>query len=393
MAHHCSYNIHAKITKKGMTIYYEACYKEKRLDVIKEVFTLEGGFKTYIRNLTYNYCAGYLVYFPGESYWTYSNHIATLEKWQECNSVINVSVNYYDIHTYKEQLKELFPEFVYLIKKCDTGNIKCLYNVIQFANKYRDRLSEVEWLVENNQYMLLTDKVFSMPRNSQFFKFIKENKGNYNMTLKKVKFAIKNNIDYLTAEEAFKVGCDLKLVAYLNKQNEYYSFYKDYKQLAKKCGKNLDDPYWKYPKELRKTHNELMQELKEVEKKKQLEARQEMNKALSRFKQYMSNVDGYNIYFPNDIEDIINQAEELNQCLISCKYDEKYAKGKTLLIFMKEENEPVATCEINDKKEIQQFYADERAMNREEAKPSEKMQNAMSKFLNMLPKRVRLCKI
>lgn len=108
-----------------------------------------------------------------------------------------------------------------------------------------------------------------------------------------------------------------------------------------------------------------------------------MNEAIDKLGgQHALKIDGYEIYIPSSVEDIEEQANALNQCLITCDYDKKMARGQTILVFMRKENKPIATCEIDKGKIIKQFYANE--AHRNHCKPTEKMKKAMNKYLTKL---------
>ena len=63
----------------------------------------------------------------------------------------------------------------------------------------------------------------------------------------------------------------------------------------------------------------------------------------------------------------MHQAKILSQCLITAKYDKKFANGEIILVFIKKDEVPIATMEVVGKK-IKQFYADEG--NKENCRPT-----------------------
>ena len=119
------------------------------------------------------------------------------------------------------------------------------------------------------------------------------------------------------------------------------------------------------PKDLKKAHDKLMEENKRVEEAMLIAARKQVNKDIKKLvaelEKYNFEKDGYSVFIAPNIEEIIKQANVLNQCLITAGYDKKMAKGNCLLVFVRKEEKPIATMEIifNKKPKIEQFYADE----------------------------------
>ena len=171
-----------------------------------------------------------------------------------------------------------------------------------------------------------------------------------------------------------------EIYKYLICQHESETYYQDYLKLCRQCKKNLNDKYWRFPKDLREKHNELLKEVKIEENKTNNEKLLEFVKKLGGI--HSMEIDGYTIYIPVTIDDIAYQAKALNQCLITCGYDKKMASGNTILVFMRKGDKPIATCEINKEKQIKQFYANE--AHRDHCKPTEKMKKAMNEYLNKL---------
>lgn len=94
-------------------------------------------------------------------------------------------------------------------------------------------------------------------------------------------------------------------------------------------------------------------------------------------------IGGYKIFIPNEIALCERQANALHQCIMKCSYVSDMAKHKTVLIFMaKDDGTPIATCQINHQKEIQQFYANE--LDRNNCLPTKSMKEAMNVYLNTL---------
>ena len=168
---------------------------------------------------------------------------------------------------------------------------------------------------------------------------------------KRAKFIAKN-INSNNWEEAFSYKLDtLKKIIKLCKENkEDFNFYCDYVNLVRKVG--LSEKNHRYPKDLKKEHDRLLS-LYKLHKDEMLE---------KRFETRAKELAGYNMtvknlvfLIPSSYEDLKNESEVLHHCAYRL-YSEKYAEGKTNLIFIRSKddiNKPLVTMEFKDGKVIQ----------------------------------------
>lgn len=393
MAHKCDYNVELTyISSEMIEITYWAKWKDKKLDVLKHTLYLEGQEIIRCRDNLRCSLGGYLVAFPSEkeTMHYYGRYEVELGNYYVIDKLPNMSVEA-ETTDIKDKLKEFYPQYKYLIDKASSKRYLEIYKLIQLAYK-TNKLSVIEWLVEHNQYSLITENNLNKNLKADILTFIKNNRQEYNMDIKAIKLAIKERVDYQTAKRCVDYFySDIKLQDYLLKQNEYISYYNDYKKMCKQLKKNWSDPYWRYPKNLVEAHNKVLDEINELKRLEDIKRNQELNKLLQSKKEksnkYIFTDGAYKVYFPYDIEDIKAQAEELNQCLITCKYHQEYAEGKTILIFIKKNNKRIATCQITKQKEIRQFYRYE-GLDREKAKATPMLKALMDRFLKTLPKEV-----
>lgn len=397
MAHKCEYSITLDyISSETIDITYWAYWKDKKLDVIKHRLFLNGNVAEIIKvrpNLSFNVFGGWLVAFPNETerHYYYGNREVKLYDYEVCDKIPNV---YYEQPTdLKDKLKEFYPTYKYLIDKANNMRYNELFKIMRIAEQ-TGKTSIIEWLVENHQTNLITLNNLKNNFNADIFNFIKEHKEIHYLDIRAVKLAIKEGVEYERAKRAVDYYfSDIKLQDYLlnqvQKKNDI-SYYNDYKKMCKRLKKNWDDPYWRYPKDLIKAHNKVMQEIKAVELAKKIQENKDIiNKILSKKKKSLKYnfIDGsFECYFPYEYEDIEQQAEELNQCLITAEYYKKYANNKSILIFVKYKNKRYATCEIDSEKHIKQFYRNE--SNRYDCDATPVLKAVMNKFLDTLPKRV-----
>ena len=395
MAHKCDYEIKLDyISSEMIDITYWAYWKDKKLDVIKHRLFLNGDVKEIIKvrgNLEFSVFGGWLVAFPNEKYWRYyyGKQIVPLCEYEVYNKLPNI---YYECDKSEliDKLKNFYPKYKYLIEKARNKNYYEIYKFMRLANQ-TGKLSIIEWLVENHQDNLITLNNLKTNFNADIFNFINENKETRNLDIRAVKLAVKEGVDYNTAKRAVDYYfSDIKLKDYLLSQSERMEYYEDYKKMCKKLKKNWDDPYWRYPKDLVKAHNKVMAEIKAIEEAKREEENKQIIEKILQKKTYSLKhkfIDGsYECYFPYELEDIKEQADALNQCLITAEYYKKYANKNTILIFIKRKNKRYATCEITTDKQIKQFYRDE--SDKKDCSATPVLQAVMNKFLATLPKRV-----
>lgn len=400
MAHKCDYEVVVDFNEDNITSWYYAKYKDKKIDVYEHVMYLDGTEEKYIRdNLRKNPMGGYLVAFPGEKETMpyYGEKIVKLGDFYQFDSKYQINLNYeFNADSFRNKLIELEPYFKFLIKKIKSNRYEIIFKYFVLAWKHKDKVSIIEWLIENNQESLVTDNNLKYNLNNNIFHFIKENKNIKNMDIRAIKLAAKENVSYKAAKRAVDYFySDIHLEEYLHNQilkRNDISYYKDYKKMCIQLKKNFDDPYWRYPKDLVNAHNKVMGEINAIKLAKEQETIKKIQKDLSKkkniSKKYNFNDGTYTVYFPYDLEDIKEQADVLNQCLITAEYYKKYAEKKTILIFIKKESERIATCEISSKKNIRQFYMNEEDHNNCKATPE--LEKIMYRFLDTLPNTVRV---
>lgn len=150
-------------------------------------------------------------------------------------------------------------------------------------------------------------------------------------------------------ELAQYVDLEKALANGLTKSNEH--MYLDYLSFAKRLHLNMKDKRVLYPKDILKSHDELMHQVETIENQEIIEKikiRYEELKVLS----YQD--DKYIIYPVPTMSDLINESEVQNICVRS--YNERYANGKTNLFFMrnlKNVTKPLIAIEVRDKKIVQ----------------------------------------
>jgi len=396
MAHRCNYKVYFETTSDRITATYIAEWKNRYLDVLKHTLYLNGEEKIFARdNLRWVSLGGWFVAFPNEKETMryYGGDKVKLDEYREWGKMPTLYYEEDNETNIIDRLKENYPQYKYLIQKL-SNNIKgytTIYKYLQLAYKYPNKLSVMEWLAENRQENLITDYNLKKGFSVDVINYIKEHKDISHLYIKAIELAIKSKAEYCDCYEAvcYFLG-DLKLRDYLDKQKTNVDYYKDYKKMCLKLKKNFDDPYWKYPKDIYKAHNKAMQEIKALDEAKAKERLQKIAEKIRQKIKYSKKhnlvLDNLEFYFPYELDDIVNQAETLNQCLITCDYHIKYANNEKILVFVKKNNKPYATAEITQEKEIRQFYLNEK--DRDKCHPTKRLKEKLNIFLDTLPKRV-----
>ena len=390
MAHICTYIATLKYEITTDRFYYETTaywYKKGVLMnsmVVQKVY--EDG-EMFERHLRLTSGGGWLVYFVGEkrteSYY-YSSIVEEEEPWYR----VQAKANDWARWEYNLSMFDRKPELKYLMEKISKclppTTVTSLDLIFALIRAWKEHPQQTEYLLSQNKVDLaLSKRLYLLSANKQreVLKVVKADKGKYDITISTILQMLKHKIYNYDEWCDYQAKKRDELYKYLICQHESETYYQDYLKLCKQCKKNLNDKYWRFPKDLREKHNELLKEVK-------AEKNKSNNEKLHDFVidklggQHALKIDGYEIYIPSSVEDIEEQANALNQCLITCDYHKKMASGNTILVFMRKGDKPIATCEINKGKQIKQFYANE--AHRDHCKPTEKMKKAMNKYLTEL---------
>ena len=406
MGHRCKYYCNAKIVDGKITFFTKAVYKTKE----ELVYTQDELGKCECRYIYYIY-GSYLVSFPNEKLGYYfGNQIQEEESLTPCYE-LGIFMEWKTFEQDIEIIKEKRPELKYLINKMKNydayANPKLFLKTIQ---RYKEN-ENIENFVNLGFIKLALDKrLDSLTKQKQ----------------KDIILYIKNNIDILDKDislsELFqylkypnekifdrdlfvKTSYNLEVVNYLYNQKkkhndfsikEIYALYLDYERMCKDLDKDMSDKYWRFPNDLCKKHDDILIEVNNkkdfIEEMKDKRKDKILKKVVNENLQNQAKtINDLTIYFANNYSDIKNQADILHQCLITCNYTDKIIKQKSLLVFIKQNNQPVATAEIDYKKNILQFYGDE--IDRENCKPSKKVEKAFNEWLSQIKiKKTKLLK-
>lgn len=368
MAHHCTYTEHLEVRDNDIVRMITAYYKDKHDTIYYE--RLKDG-ECFGRYFEVSNLAGYLVSFVGETrrYYYGCKEIVEEQDFEPYYPCEIVGENEDTIDERFSLIEKMYPDLKYLLFKLKNHKIyKNITNAFLFViiRKYWKH-PELENLIQYNQLKLATDeRLYKLTKNKlkQVLNFVKEH-SSLELTLNDILCCLKYKIpidrvnDYRKCKQC---GCDSNVFKYLLKQKKDINFvyYVDYIGMVERAGHNADDPYWKYPKNIVAQHDKLMKELALINEKQNKLLKAKFNLVasnVSKNKNYV--VEDYSFYVPTEYDDVCTQAKELHQCLITCDYVSKMINQKCVLIFIKQQNKPFGTIEIDYTKNIVQAYGNE----------------------------------
>lgn len=384
-------------------------------DKTQEVYRVSEYEQKQCKYLYFTCFGGWYVCFPGEKLYSskdgyyYSNETVEECDWQPMDTaekdyftlIPDITQNEIDLIT------SIYPAFSYVFKKLKCKRrwyvMQCLqvwkYHPqaeLLFANGYDN-------LAFNKSFWHLTEKQLK-----KTLKFLKEEE-HLNYTLIEIQTRLKYNIDRDTYIQFLNFvsmhgKCSYPTFTYLIKQvnkeifsdtHDAWRFWKDYQTMLKSAYNthNPNELYWKYPADLMKAHNKLDEEIKNAieAERAAIEAQkckdnknmmQRLRRIANKYSKYNTEIDGYSVIVSGAYKDWKLQAETLHQCIISADYIGKMSKKQCLIVFVRKNNEPVATAEIKPGKKLGQFYANEQ--DRNNCTPTEEVKTIFNKYFEKL---------
>ncbi len=366
----------------------------------------------FVRNYDCIYGCGWLMSIPGEDG-------VEKEKWFELKQSCSIfmpcdlreGMRELNVRRLSDLIVSRYPNFSYCLKKYTPKTTESLMKTFSLWKKYPD----IEFLLAGSYFNLAYNRAFlklSKSKKQKYLAIMKKCKDN-SVTFEKLKFYEK----YGFCEENYKewkdfqheigvyVGISYPIFRYLegviksdtlvhHHKFLIYEHYCDYYRMAKEAGKNMKDPYWKFPKDLNKAHNKVVREVNNIReakrlaalaKQKEIESKtfEDLKKIAGRFSEFSKKIDGFEIFVSSEMNEWERHAKALNQCICAAGYYKKMAAEKEIIVFIQKDSEPVATAEIFEKKKIGQFYANE--LDRKNCLPSEEVKNAFNTWLSDIP--------
>lgn len=360
------------------------------LDVYKEY---ESG-RCQCRNL-YSSMTGYRVAFPDEVTSLYHNGSCSfIQKLEDFGDISRIPAFYYysgGVDKISQKLiLEKYPDFKYVMKKW-SGTLAQTIDALAIWHDHKD----VEFLLAAGWTKLALNKSFwrmSEKKRKEIVSFKKNNPECRGMSLSDIQKILKYGISVDEFREYEKFcwrhsQTRYDVYKYLQKIGKAdflgVSLYRDYWKLLKQTEHNKNDDYWKYPKDLQRKHDELLQEVENINQMKQIQSLKEKqerySKVVKKLLKYGTEIDGYSVFVPETVEQIAEQAKVLHQCLVANDYVSKVINKSCVLVFIQKDSVPIATCQLLKGDKIGQFYADE--LDRDNCLPTDEVMAVMNKWI------------
>ena len=360
-------------------------------DCIMDVAKIYESGKCLMRNISPTPLNGWCIEIPGQHYrgnaWN-GPYIGRLDPWWEYNGQHDgLSYNMPSEHD-KSVILAKYPDFKWVMKKSSLTVCK----IFKALPIWKKNPSAFEALISQGWDVLAFNKnTYKAKDKREILEFIRSHADEKYMTLNDIRVCIKNSIEPDQLRMWKFDNRSSRWTGYLTYPEWKWldgrsrSMYRDYKQMAKECGHDLKDPYWHYPKDLRKAHDKVMKEVANVRALKQVK---EMKAKQEEYIRVVKNLlskklesRGCTVYVPDCVETIARQAEILHQCLVRCDYIGKVIQKKIVLVFVAYKGEPLATAELlrkGKKFKLGQFYGDEQ---KADCKAPRRAKTALNKWI------------
>lgn len=294
----------------------------------------------------------------------YVIHYEKTEQWKPYDRYYNFNFyGKYYYYNFKDLFYEMNPysEIWTLAKKVDYLKFLPLAK-----DSLRYKFNSLELLTKAGLYNLANnctdyeigkfEKVFGVDKSYLPF-MIKNDITSYELEILK-KYKVKN-IDFIRYMNNFSNWQLNDILKYCKPMDLYKynlnpkraSEYLDYISFAKKLGFNITDKKYLYPKNLKRKHDEYMNQI-EINKNKEL-----AKKIKSRYKRLVRNAFEYGkftIFAADSIESLENESSEQNNCVRT--YAERYANKECDIYFMRlidQKNKSLVTVEVKNSEIVQ----------------------------------------
>lgn len=399
------YHNHIRIENGHVVRYVCAVWPatRKREGGELDVYRIDDEGREEVRNLCYIPICGYMVDPPEKGYKPYPWSVPG----SNCRAFREENVCFFDWFAKegKEKMIEVYPEFRYTLQKA--GEVRLAEAMRLLIDWKRDPKTEL--LVGAHYDRLVHNRNFARMRQERqkaVLNFVRNTEGAEYWPLCKILFVLnkRGTSEEYNAWQDFKLlygnftyYCDFRWFNKYGPDHDALVMYNDYLSMAKRCGHNVKEDYWKYPSDIKKAHDKVMKELKRVLKLEK-QAREERAREIAKIKKNRSSYfakisaifdgktarkNGFVAFVPANITAVIKQAKALNQCLMTCDYPGKMARKECLLVFIADrKGTPIATAELTRQGTVNQFYGDEKDRDIKIMKPGPKVQKALDSWLD-----------
>lgn len=322
------------------------------------------------RNIDYCGMFGWRFAEPGRKYTDYSGtYTAVADEWGKYTPRLDNFCYGVPMQQFQEKILEVYPGFRWIMQKADYTTSQ-LFKAISIWKKY-PREMETLCSIGFSETALNGSFYRSRERKELTREFSRHPEWKY-LKLQDIQLMRKYGVG-IDAVERYRSEVCRKYAyvnfdewRYLHGQDAGARYYNDYKEMVVKAGHDLNDPYWKYPKNLERQHNKVLRECRRIDRLRDEERNRKImedyTKAIKKFIGKNIEIGKYAVRIPETVKEFERQAKALNQCLMSCDYMTKVSSGKCIIVMVYKGGKPYATCELlklKGKFKVGQFYGDE----------------------------------
>lgn len=360
----------------------------------QKVYKLYSNGLCYGRNINFIYISGYGINFKNDPR---SNRYYD-SKWYKLNGTFFEDKSIfsdviYDVNNAFDVLLKYNPKSIHFINAIKKGyfDLNIPITLLFLFNLYKvwETNNTVEFLISNSCGHLCLNKSimnYTNQRKRKLIQLIKkcsiEKPSLLNsISMKDISFAISNNcslvLSHAVVFEGYKSFKDYFYVqSHCNGSRISYYDYLSF--VDQTLHHNINDPYWRYPKDFAKACNDMIDFKAKLSAEKNALRAKAFNDVVSQF-DFNKCINGYSFHIPKSYLELEKQAAVLNQCLIVCSYDKKVVKHESFLFFVSKDDVPYGTFEVNRDNKIVQFYLNE--ADRKNCHPSEELKSIANNII------------
>ena len=383
----------------------KAYWYEHELDVYME--SADG--KYYRRNMYQSCMRGWCVAFPGMKFYERGDPmIAQLEGWCQLSKSGNFGGGELTEED-KDIICSVYPAFRYTLKKYKMHmRWQCMDVLIKWIEH-----PQLEFVLAAGYVKVGMSKYFwnlSEKKRWDCAKFMQRHPECDEFNTREILSCLKSknpdlcaeyfmNVDEYTRKGYYDYKITLDDYIYLKKlkgikkdifptvMKRKISIYTDVLRMLNNSNHDINDEYWRHPKDLCAIHARLVEERDREREQRQLAEMEQFKKKLAkivkRFNGLPRKVNGYSIFVTADFEEWKRQASALHQCIVASGYYKTMANGGGVIVFIQKDGIPQATAQVMSSGVIRQFYADE--LDRDNCLPSAEIKAAFDKWMKKVP--------
>ena len=230
-----------------------------------EVYCIDEDGKEKVRYLDYRPVCGYMVDldFKDDTWYNISGSCRALRTGA---NVLSTPLSEEE----KAAILKTHPEFKWTLQKAgEIKPAKAMKILIAWKKDNRTELlvgAHLDNLVANGNFLRMKNE-----RQKAVLAFIRKTPEAERWTLAKILFVMhghtpKEYNDWMSFRSSYGLGCAFDVFKYLDGDRHGLDIYRDYSRIAERCGHDIKDKYWKFPKDLKTAHDKVMKEWENIQR-------------------------------------------------------------------------------------------------------------------------------